>query len=73
MMDVVCFEAKQTIIPGDFNVTLLKPKTRWNQLYENFNLHQIIYKPTQITVSSETLGHIYVTTIGNIVEVCFPV
>ena len=36
---------------------------KWNQLYENFNLHQQICKPTRIITNSETLiDHIYVTT-----------
>ena len=74
MMDVVCLEAKDTILLRDFTVNLLKPNARWNQLCENFNLHQLIDKPTRITVSSETLiDHIYVTTKHSIVEVCYPV
>ena len=39
MMDAVCLEAKEILL-GDFNINLLKPHIKWNQLYENFNLHQ---------------------------------
>ena len=57
-----------------FNVDLLKPNTRWNQLYDSFNLHQLIDIPTRTTANSETLiDHIYVTTKQNITEVCSPV
>ena len=74
MMDAVCLEAKEIILLGDFNISLLKPHIKWNQLYENFNLHQLINKPTRITTTSETLiDHIYVTTKQNIAEVCSPV
>ena len=70
-MDALCPEAKGTIPLGDFNVNLLKPSTRRNQLYEHFNLHQPIDKPTRNTASSEILvDHIYVTTKQNIVEIC---
>ena len=74
MMDAVCLEAKEIILLGDFNISLLKPHIKWNQLYENFNLHQLIDNPTRITTNSETLiDHIYVTTKQNIAEVCSPV
>ena len=74
MMDAVCLEAKEIILLGDFNINLLKPHIKWNHLYENFNLHQLIDNPTRITTNSETLiDHIYVTTKQNIAEVCSPV
>ena len=30
---------REVNIQGDFNVDLLKPNARWNQLYESYNLH----------------------------------
>ena len=74
MIDAVCLEAKEIILLGDFNISFLKPHIKQNQLYEKFNLHQLIHKPTRITTNSETLiDHIYVTTKQNIAEVYFPV
>ena len=71
MMDTVCLEAKEILLLGVFNVSLLKPHIKWNQLYQNFNLHQLIDKPVGITTNSETLiHHIYVTTKQNSAEVC---
>ena len=73
-MDDVCLEAKEVILLGNFNINLLKPHIKWNQLYENFNLHQLIDKPNRITTNSETLiDHIYATTKQNTAEVCSPV
>ena len=73
MMDAVCLEAKEIILLKDFNINLLKSHIKWNQLYENFNLHQLIDKPTGITTNSETLiDHIYVTTKQNIAQVYSP-
>ena len=54
VMDAVCLEVKEVILLGEFNIKLLKPNIRWNQLYESFNLHQLIDKPTRITTNSET-------------------
>ena len=74
IMDAVCLESKEIILLGDFNTNLLKPHIKGNQLYEKFNLHQHIDKPTRITTNFETLiDHIYVTTKQNIAEVCSPV
>ena len=74
MMDIVCLEAKEILLLGGFNVSLLKPQIKWNQLYQNLNLHQLIDEPIGITTNSETLiHHIYVTTKQNIAQVCSPV
>ena len=43
-MDAVCLEAKEILLLGDFNISLLKPHIKWNQLYEIFSLHQLINK-----------------------------
>ena len=74
MIDAVCLETKEIILLGDFNINFLKLHIKRNQLYEKFYLHQLIDKPTRITMNSETLiDHIYVTTKLNIAEVCSPV
>ena len=73
MMNDVCLEAKEIILPGVFNISLLKPHTERNQLCQNVNLVQLS-KPTRITTNCKTLiRHIYVTTKENIAEVCSPV
>ena len=65
---------KRNNITRNFNINLLKPHIKWNKLYEHFNLHQLIDKPTRITTNSETLiDHIYATTKQNTAEVCSPV
>ena len=50
---------------GDFNIDLLKTSplaTKWNELYSNFGLDQIITQPTRVTETTQTLiDHIYAT------------
>ena len=45
VMDAVFLEAKEILLLGEFNTNLVKPHIKWNQLYENVNLHQLIDKP----------------------------
>ena len=72
MKDAVCIEAKEIILLG-LSLNFLKPHIKWNHLYENCILHQLMDKPTRITTNYETLiHHIYVTTKQNIAEVCSP-
>ena len=54
-MDAVCFESKEIILLGDFNIDLLKPSKSWTDKTETYNLHQLIATPTLVTATSKTL------------------
>ena len=57
---------------GDINIDLLKDtplREKWNDVYCNFELDQIIQKPTRVTENSQTLiDHIYVSTDVHVVQ-----
>ena len=58
-------ENKPVVLTGDLNIDLWKHnsnplRTNWQSLYENFELTQIIDKPTRVTENTATLiDHIY--------------
>ena len=73
MMDAATLSEHETFILGDFNIDLIKGNKTWNNLYQNYDLTQLIDIPTRTRQSSETLiDHIYVNSLQNITEVCAP-
>jgi len=58
-------ENKQLILMGDINIDFLKDtplREKWHDVYSNFELDQIIRKPTRITENTQTLiDHIYIS------------
>ena len=73
LMDDVTLLSLETILFGDFNIDLLKPKLKWKQNYTVHGLEQLIDKPTRITEDTSTLiDHIYTNTKRSIIEICSP-
>jgi hypothetical protein len=69
MMEAVSHNSNEIIIFGDININLLHPHTTWKKTYQQFNLNQLLKKPTRKTKDSETLiDHIYTTDKSNIIE-----
>lgn len=75
MMDdlLISQVSDEIILMGDFNIDLMKFTNAWTNIYESFNLTQLIDKPTRITSTSATLiDHIYASSTNNIIELCSP-
>ena len=74
MMEDVSNYYTDIIIMGDFNIDLMKPQEKWKRTIQPYNLSQLVYTPTRVTVNSQTLiDHIYTTNPNNIIEVSVPV
>ena len=73
MMEAVSLTGNEVILFGDFNIDFLRNDHKWQQIYENYGLTQLVDSPTRSTSKSEKLiDHIYVSQIENIVETCTP-
>ena len=71
IMDQITMLNLETIIFGDFNIDLMKPKLKWHNIYAMYNLEQLVDRPTRTTETSSTLiDHIYTNTKQNIIELC---
>ena len=74
MMDAAEMLDNEIILLGDFNIDLFKHYEQWVKIYESYNLHQLIDRPTRETDNTGTLiDHIYVSSTRHIAEVCSPV
>ena len=74
IMDRVSFESKEIILLGDFNIDLTKANPRWKNIFDSYNLCQMVKSPTRVTQNSKTLiDHIYVSVSRNVVETCVPI
>ena len=71
-MEAVSLEAKETIPLGDFHIDLLTQNTPWINLANVHHVHQVITKPTGITVSSNSLIDHIVSDVNSIIEHCVP-
>ena len=61
MMDKVNEGNSNIVLPGDFNIDLLKSQPAWESTTSLFGLHQLINCATRITQTSATLlDHIYI-------------
>ena len=49
MMDTVSFESKESILLGDFNIDLTKANRRWKNIFDSYNLYQMVKSPTRVT------------------------
>ena len=73
MLDSAWLENKNIILMGDFNIDLLEPQDSWNDIFNSFNLTQIISLPTRVTPThSSLIDHIYTNNIDLISEICVP-
>ena len=70
-------EAKEIIVTGDFNLTLLcgtSSSRQWLRTTQSFNMSQLVNMPTRVTATSETfIDHAYSTSPENILDVSVPV
>ena len=49
------------LVPGDFDIDLLKPHSSWDSTITLLGLTQLVKSPTRITQTSATLiNHIYI-------------
>ena len=71
-------ENNQIILMGDLNIDFQSDrqyeksvKTAWQDLVSNYNLNQIVQKPTRVTEQTQSLiDHIYVSSETNISHCC---
>ena len=67
-------EDKNLVLMGDFNIDILKDSTlkqKWTDVFEMFDLEQIIQQPTRVTQSTQTLiDHIYVSRDTKLLHQC---
>jgi hypothetical protein len=69
MMETVSRNGNEIILSGDLNINLLQPHNTWKKTYKQFNLFQILKRPTRKVNKTETLiDHIYTTDKTNIIE-----
>ena len=74
MTDRVSFESKEITLLGDFNIDLIKANSRRKNIYDSYNLYQMVKSPTRVTKNSKTLiDHIYVSDSRNVIETCVPI
>ena len=69
-----CFESKELILLGDFNIHLQKSNSQWTYNLDTYNLHQLILLPTRVTQNPVTLiDHIHVSETRHAIETCVPI
>ena len=67
-MDTAYTENKGIVVLGDFNIDILPSSNHpleksWSDIAHNYELSQIITKPTRVTSTTKTLlDHIYINT-----------
>ena len=67
-------ESKEIILLGDFNIDLTKANPRWKNIFDSYNVCQMVKSPTRVMQNSKTLiDHIYVSVSRNVVETCVPI
>ena len=74
MMDRVSFKSKEIILLGDLNIYHIKANPGWTNIYDSYNLHQMVKSPTRVTKNSKTsIDLIYVSESRHVIETCVPI